>query len=820
MTILGQDIRYGLRTMVKNAGVTAVMVFSLALAIGANTAIFSVVDSVLLRPLPYPNPDRILKLNELNSKGGKMNFADPNFDDLRAMNKSLQAMAEYANGETTISGTSEPTRAMEALVSKDFFAVMGVAPAAGRTFAPEELRIGAAPVALVSHDFWQQSLGANQDFSQIKLKMEGKVYSVIGVMPAGFHFPDETSIWVPREQEEWMPSRTAHNWRGVGRLRDGITLSQARMDFSGIASRLKSQYGDDTMMMNVLAIPLQDSLTSGVRGTLMVLLGAVGFLLLVACANVANLLLAQASARTRELAIRAALGARRGRLVRQFLTEASLLSLTGGLLGVLVADWGVSALVSFAPPSLPRLNEVSLNSEVLLFALGVTIVVAAGLGIFTAFRATSGDVQGSLLEGGRSQSGSHSVQKLGRAVVAGQMAITLVLVIGAGLLGRSLLRVLSVDPGFRVEHIVSMDLTLPSTWSISDTAKSSARNIEFVNNLLMKLKTVPGVDDVGLVNGLPLDTDLADGTFIMMTQQEVPKNLDDFDKFFKDKSRTGDADFCVATDGYFRVLGIPLLRGRLFDEHDSIDTPHVAVINASLAKAQWPKTDPIGKTIEFGNMDGDPRLFTIVGIVGDIRQVSLEVPPTPTVYVNYRQRPRSASTFTTVMRTNGDTASIIAAAHGIVRELAPEIPPRFRTFPEIFSASLGSRSFNLTLVGAFGCTALLLAIAGVYGVMSYWVQRRTREFGVRIALGAQSRDVLGLVLRQGMLTVAIGIAAGIAGALALTRFLQSLLFGVQPTDLITFAGVTLLLTFVAFLASYIPARRATRVDPLEALRYE
>jgi predicted permease len=816
MITLSQDIRHGLRVLGKNPGVTAVMVLSLALAIGANTAIFSVVDGVLLRPLPYPQPDRIVKLGEVNSKGHTMNFADPNLDDLRAMNQSLQAMAGYENWVTSVSGGTEATRTMAAVVSKDFFAVMSIAPAAGRTFASEELQKGGPPVALVSHEFWQQWLGGNQDLSQIKIKMEGKIYSVIGVMPAGFHFPDETNIWTPREQGVWYPSRTAHNWRGIGRLRDGVTLPQARADLSGIASRLKAQYGDDTMMESVSAIPLQESLTSGVRTALMILLGAVGFLLLVACANVANLLLAQASARTRELAIRTALGAGRGRLIRQFLTEAFLLSMLGGLLGIFVAVWGVDALISMAPASLPRLNEVSINSTVLIFALGVVILVAAGLGIFTAIRATAGDVRGALVEGGHGQSGSQSVQRLGRTIVATQMAITLVLVIGAGLLGRSLLRVLSVNPGFRVERIVTMDLVLPP----ADTPVNATRNITFVNDLLTRLHTVPGVEETGAVNKLPLDEDLSDGTFIAMSAREIPKRMEDFDQLFKDKTRTGYANFCVATDGYFRALGIPLMRGRLFDERDGIDAPHVAVISEQLAKTRWPKEDPIGRTIEFGNMDGDLRLLTIVGIVGDIHQRSLEIPPFPTVYVNYRQRPHAASTFTTVMRINGDTATVTSAARGIMRDLAPEIPPRFKTFPEVYSASIGSRSFNLTLIGAFGCTALLLAIAGIYGVMSYWVERRTREIGVRIALGAQSRDVVRMVLRQGMGTAAIGVAAGIGGALALTRFLQTLLFGVEPTDVATFAAVALLLTFVAFLASYIPAQRATRVDPLEALRHE
>jgi len=638
------------------------------------------------------------------------------------------------------------------------------------------------------------------------------------VLPAGFQFPQDVSLWLPTDLEGENPSRTAHNYYAVGRLRDSVTVEQANGDISAIARRIhetSSEQGD-YLLKDGIVVPLQDSITGKVRPALLVLLGAVGFLLLVACANVTNLLLAQASVRERELAIRSALGAARGRLIRQFLTEAFLLALVGGGLGVLGAFWGVAGLVGLAPGNLPRLDSVSISIPVLAFAVLLSTAVAAGLGAFTAARATSGDQRKSLVEGGRGQAGSQGSQRVGRVIVAAQIAITLVLVVGAGLLGRSLMKVLEVNPGFRVDKIVTMDVSLP--W-VEDPKAKVGQGI-FFSSLMDQLKQIPGVRKVGATSGLPMNEDggLPDGMFLLMTQNEIPKSMDGFAALLRQKERIGNADFCVATDGYFQVLGIPLIRGRIFDERDGANSPHVAVISESLARDRWPNQDPIGHTIEFGNMDGDLRLLTIVGIVGDIHEYGLDAPPHPTVYVNLFQRPRSVMTLT--MLSDADTRLVTSAARGILQDLNPEIPAKFRTFSQVYSASLGSRRFNVILIGFFGITALLLATAGVFGVMAYSVSRRTREVGVRIALGASPGDVLRMILGQGLRTIFIGVAVGIVGALALTRTVESLLFGVAATDPLTFAGVTLLLVGAALLACFIPARVATKVDPMVALRYE
>jgi predicted permease len=635
------------------------------------------------------------------------------------------------------------------------------------------------------------------------------------VLPPGFRFPEDVDVWFPADTEGENQSRTAHNYSAVGRLKDSVSVTQAREDISTIARRIyRSNEKNDYLLTDGDVVPLQDSITGRVRSPLLILLGAVGFLLLVACANVANLLLAQASVRERELAVRIALGAARGRLVRQFLTEAFLLSLIGGVFGSLAALWGVAGLVALAPEQLPRLDSVSISLPVLLFALLLSTAVAAGLGAFTAARATRGDLRKGLVEAGRGQAGAHGSQRVGRAIVAAQIAITLVLVIGAGLLGRSLLKVLEVDPGFRVDKVVAMDVSLP--W-VEDPRTKSAQGM-FYSNLIDRLKQIPGVRGVGAASALPMTGGLPDGMFLLMTQAEAPKTTDGMEALFQQKERLGTADFCVATDGYFRVLGIPLIRGRMFDERDSANAPHAALISESLAHDRWPHEDPIGHTIEFGNMDSDVRLLTIVGIVGDTHEYGLDEPARPTVYVNLFQRPRAEMTVT--MLSDADTGLVSSTARGILQELNPEIPARFRTFQQVYAASLGSRRFNVILIGFFGITALLLASAGVFGVMAYSVSRRTREFGVRVALGATSGEVLRMVLGQGMRTILIGVAIGIVGSFALTRAVSSLLFGVTATDPVTFGGVTLLLVSVALLACYIPARRATKVDPIVALRDE
>jgi predicted permease len=818
MDSLWQDFKYSFRQLRNNPGSTAIMVFTLALSIGAATAIFSVVYGVLLRPLAYADSSRIMAVFEVNSKGTWSRLADPNFDDFREQNRSFQSIAKYMDNTASISGASQPTRTTVASVSPDFLKVFGVQPLLGRDFASSDAKKGAGPTVLAGYGYWRQSLGSQQDLSQIHLKIDGAAYTVIGVLPAGFRFPADVDLWLPADLEGENTSRTSHNYRAVGRLRDGVTVAQANQDISAIARRIhdaSTNEPSEYLLKDGVVLPLQDSITGKARSPLLILLGAVGFLLLVACANVANLLLAQASARARELAIRSALGAVRGRLIRQFLTEAFLLSIVGGGLGVLGAVWGVNGLVALAPENLPRLESVSINIPVLLFALLLSTAVAAGLGAFTAARATSGDVREALAEGGRGQAGAQGSQLAGQIIVGAQVTITLILVIGAGLLGRSLMKVLEVNPGFRVDKIVTMDVSLP--WVEDPKAKAS--QAIFYSKLIDRLKQIPGVRKVGATSVLPMvEGGLPDGMFVLMTQSEMPKTMDGFGELFKQKERIGIADFCVATDEYFEVLGIPLIRGRIFDEHDGPDNQHVAVISESLARDRWPKQDPIGHTIQFGNMDGDVRLLTIVGIVGDVHEYGLDAPPRPTVYVNLFQRPRAAITL--AMLSDADTRSVSSAARGMLQDLNPEIPAKFQTFTQVYSASLGSRRFNVILFGFFGITALLLATAGVFGVMAYSVSRRTREIGVRLALGASPGDVLRMILGQGLRTICIGAVIGIAGSLALTRAFASLLFGVTATDPLTFVGVTVLLLGAGLLACYLPARRAMRVDPIITLRYE
>ncbi len=827
-----QDLRYGVRQLRRNPGFTAVAVITLALGIGATTAIFSVVYGVLLRPLPYPHPDQIVRISEVARDGHHMNFTDPNFHDLRAMNQTLAAMAKVSSDEVTVSGGSGPARVSVAAVSADFLRVMGVAPMLGRGFVPDELHEGGTPAALASYGYWKQNLGGSTDLSTIKLKAEDHVFSVVGVMPPGFNFPGHTQLWLAAEFfGNQSPSRTSHNWGlVVGRLRRGASLAQARANLSTLAHELYQQYKPNIDMTDVSVSPLRQALTARVRPALQVLLAAVGFLLLVGCANVANLLLARAATRERELAIRAALGAGRFRLIRQFMTETSLLSLAGGTIAVLLAIWGVDALLALAPHNFPRLDEVSVNLPVLLFALGISVLVAMGLGMVTAMRATAVDPQGALAEGGRGFAGSLASRRLARLLIGSQVAVTLVLLAGAGLLGRSLLRVLSVDPGFRTTNVVTMELEVPASQletlntimeAIKDTKPAS-----FMSSLFSRLRAIPGMAEVGGVSSLPLGQggDCPDGKFLLLNQPpqlnvDKPEDQARLDRLWNTAPGRG-ADYCVASAGYFKALGIPLVRGRLFNEHDDADAPHAALVSESMARATWPNQNPLGRTIEFGNMDGDMRLLTVIGVVGDVHQRSLEKSAEPTVYVNYRQRLHGGRDFTVVMRATTPPSVLLDDARRILRQLAPDVAPRFQTFPDVFSASVDTRRFNLTLIGVFATAALLLAAVGIYGVIAYSVSQRTHEIGIRMALGANKTDVLRMIAGQGLKMTMAGVVLGTAGALALTRFLASQLYGVTPNDPLTLIAVALLLASVALLASYLPARRATRVDPMAALRHE
>jgi ABC-type antimicrobial peptide transport system permease subunit len=832
-----QDLRYALRMLLKNPGFAATSILTLALGIGASTAIFSVVYGVLLRPLPYRGAEQIVRLWEQSEPGGHMNFADPNFEDVRSESRSFESLAEFTVSMDTVASGNEPARMMVASVSRDFFEVMGAQPGFGRGFAPDEQRFQARGAALISDAYWRQALGQVRDLSSVHLQIVGAPYSVVGVMPAGFRFPENADVWIPREIFARYPSRTAHNWNVIGRLKDGVKINQVRTELTTIAQSLKQQYGQETMMTAVAIEPLREAMTGRVRSALLILLGGSGFLLVIACANVVNLMLAQAAGREKELSIRSALGASGSQLVRQFLTESLVLSLLGGTAGIVLAYWGLRGLLALAPDNLPRLEEVSISMPVLLFSLTVAIAAAMALGVLTALRTASADPRSALSESGRGQSGTLRKQRMNRAIVAGQLATAVVLLVGAGLLGRSLMRVLATDSGFRIDGVLTMELRLPENMNKSD-------RVLFLSSLLTRLRQLPGVEEVGGSNVLPLgDGFHPDGSYVLMNPDQIspqiqklmerlasgsldkdPAHLDEllrfFDQAFQDRAHMGEANYAVVSEGYLKSLNIPLLDGRLFDERDSIDTPHVALVSQSLAKEKFPNGNAVGHSIEFGNMDGDPRLLTVIGVVGDVRDESLEAPPRPTIYVNYRQRPQSTGAFTIFFRATGSPDAAFAAARTILRGLDPSIPPRFSTLANIYSASLGARRFSLILGGIFASIALLLSLAGIYGVTSYSVVQRTREIGVRMALGATKREVLGLVLLEAIGTGSLGVAVGILLSLAVTRWMQSQLFEVSATDPLTLVGVALLLVLVSLLACWIPGRRAAQVDPMVALRYE
>jgi putative ABC transport system permease protein len=822
-----KDIRFGVRSLLKRRGFTSIAVLTLALGIGACTAIFSVVDGVLLRSLPYPQAERIVQLRELNSTGGQMRFAEPNYLDLRARSRTFEAIAQYSGGTTTVTGGSEPARAMRFRVSGDFFRVLGIQPFLGRTFAMEETKPGAVPVAVISYDFWRRGLGGQSDLTGTTLRISDKGFTVVGVMPPGFAFPQNAEVWIPRETSVPETSRSAHNWHVVARLLPAITIEQARAEVSTIGKQLIQEHGKEMNAVDFALIPLQEDMVGNVRGALLMILVAVGFLLVVACTNVANLLLAQVTARQREFAVRSALGATRLHLARQFITETLLVTLAAGSLGVLLSFWGVDLLIGLNQQSLPRVNEIGVNVRAIAFTLGLCLLVAVVLGLVPLLRFSSKDLEASLRETGRGQPG-HTGQRMRSLLVVAQMALTLILLVAAGLLGKSFYRLLQVDPGFRTESAVAMELSLPNvavdkkryqdfmqayqrlqehgiapdtTVQLSSEEETQRQRL-FQEQLLDRLGQLPGVSAVGTISLLPLRGDGPDGTFFINNNP----------------AKSGSADFRLASAGYFAAMGIALLRGRTFDRSDQPNSPHAALISESMAGKYWPNENPIGQTIQFGNMDGDLRLLHVVGVVGDVHDRGVDAATSPTVYANSLQRP--SSSIAVVVRGRVAPAALVPAMRQAVQSLDPQLPINFKTLEQVFSSSLDQHRFSLVIFGVFGAVALLLAALGIYGVTTYAVAQRTQEIGIRMALGARMSDVLKLVLSQGMSLALIGAALGVAGAFATTRVMSSLLFGVAPTDLATFTSVVVVLVGVAFVACYIPARRATKVDPLVALRYE
>lgn len=810
------DLRYSVRSLLRAPSFFFVAILTLALGIGAATAIFSVVYGVLLRPLPFPEGERMVQVWQINEQeNSRAHFSHPNFVDMRERVRAFGSLAQYSQATYSVLGGTEPVRAVVSLVSKDFFDVVATKPALGRTFTPDEQQPGGPGAVIVSHAFWQRALGGDAAFAGRTLTSQGMVLSVIGVMPPGFEFPVGTDIWVPSELFPAGPSRTAHNWNVVGRLAANATLEQAQAQASNAARQIRAESSEDNWMVDAAVIPLREQMVGRVRVGLLVLLGAAGLLLLIAGANVVNLLLARATTREAELALRLALGADRRRLTRLFLSESLLLAGIGGLLGVLLATWGVPALLALEPGNLPRTDEIGVNTWILLFAITLSLLTAVLLGVGVVRRAITRSQATSLVSGRRSGAGSVSSNRTRQAMVAAQVALTVVLLIGATLLSRSFLRVISVEPGFRTSNAVL--LTLVDAYP--QTPQEAANLTNFHDALLERLARIPGVEHVGGANDIPLGGRAANGMFGILTSVAEMENLD-FEAILRDPSRLGQADYRVASPGYFAAMEIPLIRGRLFDERDAPGAPHVAVISKALADQRWPNEDPIGKVLQFGNMDGDLTPMTIVGIVGDVREYGLEDSHARIVYANSRQRPRTAGTFTVVMAGSGDPAMITSMARTAVREMRPDLPPSFMTIEERLSRSLAPRRFSLFLLGAFGVSALILSLMGIYGVTAYTVAQRTQEIGIRIALGAHSEGVVALIVGRSVKTALIGLAAGLAFGVAMTRVLSNQLFGISALDPATFALVATTLIAFSALSAWLPSRKASRVDPAVALRNE
>jgi len=807
-----QDFHFASRQVRRSPGFALVVILTLALGLGATTAIFTVVDSVVLRPLPYPDAGRIVKVWEINAKGRHTQFSDPDFTDLQQQSHSFAAIAEEANwGVVSVSGTSEPTRANLSRTSRGFFAVMGVKPMLGRLFSENEQVLDGAPAAVISHGFWIRNFGGSSSALGTRLRLSNSSVTIVGVMPPELDIPEGTDLWVPRELDAPLPSRTAHNWQAVARLAPGVTLAQAQSEVSSIGRRIKQEFGDNVTLTDVALVPLRDELVGDTRPLLYRLLGASAILLLITCANVANLLIARMASRQGEVAVRLAIGAARGRLIQQFLIESLSLSLAAGVAGLLLAQGGVRFLVAFHPTRLPRAADVRIDWAVLAFAFAISVLVAVVLGVSSAWRGTRANLRDQLSQAQRTLSGAGSSHHLRSGLVVTQMALTLVLLVGAGLLARSLGNLLTVKPGFRTDSMVVLNVA-------ADIGTASER-ARFYDDLTARLRAVPGVSTLGTTNAVPLSGNgLGNGTMLVLSRLDEKIGRDDFSLLGRDPERAGNAEYRVAGPGYFETMHIPLLAGRDFTQGDAAGAPHVAVVSASLAKQRWANGNPIGKIIQFGNMDGDLTPFTVIGVVGDVRESSLAEPPQPTFYATYRQRPNRTSEFNVVIGYHGSSTPIINAARQAVRDLRPDVPPRILTIEGIVAGSVTDRRFALFLVGVFGVVALVLAGLGVYSVISYLVTQRARELSIRVALGARGRDVSRLVLGQGARLAVAGIVLGTIVSLAASRVLAGMLYDESPTDPVAFAAVIGVLGVVAIVASYVPARRAARVEPMDVLR--
>jgi putative ABC transport system permease protein len=810
---LYQDLRFAVRQVRKSPAFSGIAAVTLALGIASTTAIFSVVSQVVLKPLPYPRSDRIVQLWEVTTGGPHVHLAGPNYLDLKKYNRSFSAMAAYYQWTAALVSNGESVRAVTTWASPGFFDVLGVKPAAGRFFQPDELDAGAPTVAVISYGFWQRQYGGARSALGATLSADSHPVTIVGVLPPNMEFPAGTEVVVPLGPITDQ-SRTGHNYLAIARLRDGISLAQARQDVTSIFRELKARFADYIDAHDGTVISAQDEIAAPVERTLFLLLGASAILLLIACANVVNLLVARMAARENELAVRAAIGAGRSRLVQQLLIESSLLAGAGGAGGLLLAWAGVKALTVLQPANIPSAARVSIDWRVLLFAIGVSAIAAIALGLIAAWRGARGDLRAALSQGQRTQGAGGTSGRVRSSLVMVQVAMTVILLIGAALLGRSFIGLMRVDPGYRTHDVVVATLA----YAAGSAPEEQARRLQYYDAALAVARATPGVTAAGATAVMPLGPGNAgDGGFLILSSINEKIAMSDMERLFRDKARMGYANYRVVSPDYFKTMNIPLLRGRMFDDGDRAGAPDVGLVSAALVRTRWPNEDPIGKVIEFGNMDGDLTPITIVGVVGDVREESLAADPSLAVYVDYRQRPRYASMFNIVM-TTPTPAPVVNQMRRAMKRLRPDLPVRMSTVEDLISTSLAQQRFMLLLVGVFGAIALLLASLGVYSVISYLVTLRTHELSIRVALGAAGSDILRLVLGQGVSLALAGTAIGVLGALGLTRLLKSALYDISPTDPVAFVVVAALLAIVALSASYLPARRAARTPPMNALR--
>jgi len=805
------DLRYSWRLLRKNPGFAAVVVLTLALGIGANTAIFSVVHAVLLKPLPFVDSNQLYSVFEINpqERVTGTGWSYQNFAEVREQNHVFSEMAGSQLHQLTLTGRGEPTVVDTSVVTSELFSLLGAQALAGRGFLAEDGKPGAAPVVILSENLWRGVFAADPKIIGTSITLDQRSFTVVGIMPASFRFPflpKNDQLWVPLVQDplfgSWMNRRGGHWLRVTGRLKPGVSLAQAQAELDAIAARLAKEFPGENDGWMIRMVPLQELIVGNVRSALLVLLGAVGLVLLIACANIANLLLTRATSRAREIALRATLGAGRGRIVRQLLSETAVLGSLGGVAGIGLAYYGVQGLRSFLPSSLPQVNTIRVDATVLGFALLLSVLATIAFGLAPALYAANANLQANMREGGGRSGEGGSRRRSRNFLAAGEIALAMVLLVAAGLLLRSFTNLTLVRPGFDLQHVLKAEVSLPQ-FQYSTPQQWNA----FSDELLARIQAEPGMQDSAVAVPLPI----ADG-FINLGF-EIAGNP----PLAPGTSRT--ADYVSVSPDYFRVMGIPLLAGRFFDQHDAPSAPRVAVISETMAQSYFPNQDPLGKRLVFGFPPGVGTVREIVGVVGDIHDISLGQAPGPMMYVPFAQAPFWGAGV--VVKSTLSPSTVAAAIRRNVGVMDKQLPVTdVATMPDVVEESVEQPKFRTSLLGLFAAIALALAATGIFGVISYSVSQQTREIGIRMVLGAQAKTVLAQVLKEGARVVAIGLALGLAGSLIATRLIATLLFAVKPADPATFAGVAVILAGVTLAASYIPARRATRVDPLVALKYE